>query len=217
VIRAVVEARRQILDIAAAKLEASADDLELEDGAVHVRGAPFRRVTLAEVAQAAGEGHGPVHAVGRAAVTAPAPMFTVHIARVRVDELTGDLRIGRYAAIHDIDHALNRAEVEAQVHGGVVQGLGRALGEEIVHDGEGQPRTATFADYGLPTADQVPEIEVELVEIPSEQGPLGARGIGEPPVVPVLAAVGNAVRDATGRRLTSAPFQLEAMAGNGSA
>jgi CO/xanthine dehydrogenase Mo-binding subunit len=67
----------------------------------------------------------------------------------------------------------------------------------------------------LPTADLVPRIEVEIVEVPSEQGPRGARGVGEPPMVPVLAAVGNAVRDATGRRLTSAPFQLEAVAANG--
>ncbi|HXM57932.1 MAG TPA: xanthine dehydrogenase family protein molybdopterin-binding subunit [Candidatus Dormibacteraeota bacterium] len=215
VVRAVLEARRQILDIAAARLEASAEDLEVEEGAVHVKGAPFRQVTFAEVAQAAGRGHGPVLAVGRHAPTAPAPMFTVHVARARVDAQTGDLRVGRYAAIHDIGHALNRPEVEGQIHGGIVQGLGRALGEEIVHDGEGQPRTATFADYVLPTADQVPPISVELVEVPSEQGPRGARGIGEPPVVPVLAAVANAICDATGRRLTSAPFQLEAVAGAG--
>jgi CO/xanthine dehydrogenase Mo-binding subunit len=217
VVRAVLEARRQILDIAAARLEASPEDLELEDGGVHVKGAPFRQVTLAEVAQAAGRGHGPVHAVGRAAATGPAPMFTVHVARASVDDQTGELRVGRYAAIHDVGRALNRLEVEAQIHGGVVQGLGRALGEEIVHDREGQPRTATFADYVMPTADLVPEIAVELVEIPSEQGPLGARGVGEPPVVPVLAAVGNAIRDATGRRLTSVPFEPEALAGDGTA
>jgi CO/xanthine dehydrogenase Mo-binding subunit len=213
VIRAVLEARRQILDIAAARLEASPEDLELEGGAVHVKGAPFREVTLAEVAQAAADGHGPVHAVGRAGVNKGAPMFTVHVARALVDGQTGALRISRYAAIHDVGRALNRPEVEAQIHGGVVQGLGRALGEEIVHDSEGQPRTATFADYVLPTADLVPPIEVELVEVPSEQGPLGARGVGEPPMVPVLAAVGNAIRDATGRRLTSAPFQPEAVLG----
>ncbi|HEY4026899.1 MAG TPA: xanthine dehydrogenase family protein molybdopterin-binding subunit [Candidatus Dormibacteraeota bacterium] len=214
VIRAVLEAKRQILDIAAARLEASPEDLELEDRAVHVKGAPFRQITLADVAKAAADGHGPVHAVGRAGVNKAAPMCTVHVARVRVDHQTGALQVSRYAAIQDVGRALNRAEVEAQVHGGVVQGLGRALGEEIVHDGEGQPRTATFADYVLPTADQVPPIEVELVEIPSEEGPLGARGVGEPPVIPVLAAVGNAIRDVTGRRLTSAPFQLEAVLGH---
>src|SRR5262249_5814868 len=174
-----------------------------------VRGASFRSVTLVEVAKAAAEGHGPVHAVGRSAPTAPAPMFAVHVARARVDEPTGALTVSRYAAIHDVGRALNRADVEAQVHGGIVQGLGRALGEEIVHDDSGQPRTATFIDYVVPTADLVPPIDVELIEIPSEQGPLGARGIGEPPMVPVLPAVGNAVPAATGRRLTSAPLHVQ--------
>ena len=214
VVRAVLEARKQILDIAAVRLEAAAEDLEVADGTVRVKGAPFRSLTLAEVAAASGEGHGPVYAVGRSAPTAPAPMFAVHVARTRVDEQTGGILVTRYAAIHDVGHALNRADVEAQVHGGIVQGLGRALGEEIVHDGSGQPRTASFADYVLPTADLVPGIEVEIVEVPSEQGPRGARGVGEPPAVPVLAAVGNAIRDATGRRLTSAPFHLEAVAAN---
>jgi CO/xanthine dehydrogenase Mo-binding subunit len=215
VIRAVLEARRQILDIAAARLEVAAEDLEVSDGLVRVRGAAFRSVTLAEVAAASARGHGPVYGVGRSAPTVPAPMFAVHVARTRVDEQTGGILVSRYAAIHDVGHALNRADVEGQVHGGIVQGLGRALGEEIVHDASGQPRTATFADYVLPTADLVPGIEVEIVEVPSEQGPRGARGVGEPPAVPVLAALGNAIRDATGRRLTSAPFQLEAVAANG--
>lgn len=212
VVRATLEARRQILEIAAARLEASPEDLELEDGAVHVRGAAFRKVTLKEVAQAAASGFGPVHAIGRNAPTAPAPMFAVHVARTRVDEQTGALRVTRYAAVHDIGYPLNVPDVEGQVHGGIVQGLGRALGEEIVHDDAGQPRTATFMDYVMPTVDVVPPIEVELVEVPSEQGPRGARGIGEPPMVPVLAAIGNAVMDATGRRLTTAPFALEAVA-----
>src|SRR5437660_985199 len=212
VIRAVLEARRQILDIAAARLEASPEDLEVAGDEVHVKGAAFRSVTLREIAAASAQGYGPVHGVGRSAPTAPGPMFAVHVARARVDEQTGGLLVSRYAAIHDVGHALNLADVEGQVHGGIVQGLGRALGEEIVHDASGQPRTATFADYVLPTADLVPGIEVEIVEVPSEQGPKGARGVGEPPAVPVLAAVGNAVRDVTGRRLTSAPFQLEAVA-----
>lgn len=142
-------------------------------------------------------------------------MFCVHVARVKVDQLTGSLRVSRYIAIHDIGHALNRADVVAQIHGGVAQGLGRALGEELVYDDEGQLRTASLAEYLLPTADLTPNIEVELIEVPSEQGPMGARGIGEPPVVPVLATIGNAIRDATGRRLTSVPFSLEAVAGSG--
>jgi CO/xanthine dehydrogenase Mo-binding subunit len=139
-------------------------------------------------------------------------MFCVHIARVRVDEQTGAVQVTRYGAVHDIGHPLSRDDVLGQIHGGIVQGLGRALGEELAYDDAGQLRTASFADYMVPTADVVPEIDVRLVEVPSEAGVNGARGIGEPPVVPVLAAIGNAIRDATGRRLTSIPFSAEAIA-----
>lgn len=139
-------------------------------------------------------------------------MFCVHIGRVAVDRETGAFRMTRYAALHDIGHALNPAEVLGQVHGGILQGLGRAFGEEIVYDATGQLRTSSFSDYMIPTVDLSPAIEVELIEVPSEHGANGARGIGEPPVVPVLAVVANAIRDATGVRLTSAPFLLEALA-----
>ena len=214
VMRAVIEARRQVMEAASSLLEAAPEDLELVDGAVQVRGSPFRSVTLAEVAQNAGRagGPGPIHAVGRASVGGPAPMFCVHIGRVAVDRETGAFRMTRYAAVHDIGHALNPAEVLGQVHGGILQGLGRAFGEEIVYDATGQLRTSSFSDYMIPTVDLSPAIEVELIEVPSEHGANGARGIGEPPVVPVLAVVANAIRDATGVRLTSAPFLLEALA-----
>ena len=213
VVEAAREARRQVLEIAGPHLEVSPEDLELQDGHVQVKGAPFRRVSLAEVAAMAygGAGAGPIHAVGRASQKIAAPMFGVHVARVRVDPETGHVAVTRYAAVHDIGHAFNRAEVEAQIHGGVVQGLGRALGEEMVWDAAGQPRTGSFLDYAVPTADLVPHVDVELVEVPSEHGARGARGIGEPPAVPGLAAVANAIRDATGTRPTTAPFHFEGL------
>jgi CO/xanthine dehydrogenase Mo-binding subunit len=139
-------------------------------------------------------------------------MFCVHIARVRVDRDTGHVDVTRYAAIHDIGHALDRDLVYDQIHGGVVQGLGRALGEELIYDDSGQLRTASFADYTMPTVDMVPPIEIQLIEVPSEHGAQGSRGIGEPPVVPGLAAIANAINDAIGLRLTSAPFTPEAIA-----
>jgi CO/xanthine dehydrogenase Mo-binding subunit len=211
---AALEVRRQVLELAAAHLEAAAEDLELSDGQVSVKGAAFRSVSLAEVAQLADQagGPGPIHAIGRAAVGGPAPMFTVHIARVRVDRETGLIRVHRYAAIQDVGRAINRPEIEGQIHGGVLQSLGRVFGEEIVHDGSGQQRTASFLDYLVPTIELAPEIDVELIEVPSDGGAGGARGVGEPPVIPVLAAVANAIRDATGTRVTSAPFGLEALA-----
>ena len=211
--RAVLEARRQLLDAAGSLLEAAASDLELADGQVQVKGVPARAVSLKEVvefSQKAG-GPGPISAMGRVSLLDPGPMFCVHIARARVDEETGQVEVTRYAAIHDIGRALDRELVKDQIYGGVVQGLGRALGEELVYDDTGQLRTASFADYGLPTGDQVPPIDIELIEVPSEQGALGSRGIGEPPIVPGLAAVANAIADATGVRLTAAPFTPEAV------
>jgi CO/xanthine dehydrogenase Mo-binding subunit len=213
VIQAVLDVRRQILEAASPLLEAAAEDLEVVDGSVRVKGAGFRSVTVAEVAEHAARagGPGPIHGVGRASVAAPAPMFCVHVARVVVDGETGSFRVPRYAAIHDIGHALYPPGVVAQIHGGILQGLGRAFGEEIVYDAAGQLRTGGFADYLLPTIDLSPAIEIELVEIPSAFGALGARGIGEPPAVPGLAAIANAIRDATGVRLTQAPFSPEAI------
>lgn len=211
--KAVLEARRQVLEAAGTMLEASAADLEPVEGRVQVRGVPARSVELAEVvefSQKAG-GPGPISAVGRVSQPDPGPMFCTHIARLRVDEETGQVSVVGYAAIHDIGRALDRALVHDQIYGGVVQGLGRALAEELVYDDAGQLRTASFADYGLPTGDQVPPIEVEQIEVPSEHGALGSRGVGEPPIVPGLAAIANAIYDAVGVRLTAAPFTPESV------
>ena len=214
VVNAVLEARRQVLDVAGSHLEAAVEDLEVVDGEVRVKGVPGRSVTLVEIvgkAQAAG-GQGPIHAVGRVSVDDAAPMFTVHVARVKVDRETGAVQVTRYAAFQDVGHAISPELIRDQVHGGVMQGLGRALGEELVWDGAGQLRTGSFADYSVPTADLMPDVvEVELIQVPSEHGAHGARGVGEPPAVPGLAAIANAIRDATGMRLTSAPFTLEAV------
>jgi CO/xanthine dehydrogenase Mo-binding subunit len=214
VVNAVLEARRQVLEIAGNQLEAAIDDLEVVDGAVGVRGVPGRSVTLVDIvkkAEAAG-GQGPIHTIGRVSVNDAAPMFTVHVARVRVDRETGAVRVIRYAAFQDVGHAITPDLIRDQIHGGLMQGLGRALGEELVWDGSGQLRTGSFADYSIPSADLAPDlVEVELVQVPSEHGAFGARGVGEPPAVPGLAAIANAIRDATGLRLTSAPFTLEAV------
>ncbi|MGH7775680.1 MAG: xanthine dehydrogenase family protein molybdopterin-binding subunit, partial [Candidatus Dormibacterales bacterium] len=202
------EARRQVLEIAAEELEADVADLVVQDGAVGVRGVVGRSLEVGHLAGLAaqfGSRYLPVQGQGRAAVTAQSPMFTVHLARVQVDAETGAYRLTRYAAVQDVGRALNPPEVEAQVHGGVVQGLGRALGEEILHDDAGTLLTGSFLAYALPSIDQVPEIEVGLVEVPSPHGPQGAKGVGEPPAVPPPAAVANAIARATGHRLTRLP------------
>ena len=132
------------------------------------------------------------------------PAFTVHICRIQVDRETGGYKVTGYAAIQDVGRAINPPEVEGQIHGGVAQGLGRALGEQLVYDG-GQLRTGSFLDYELPSSDQVPEIEVQIIEIPASTG-IGTRGVGEPPAVPGPAAMVNAIASATGVRVRTLPI-----------
>src|SRR5437016_12769117 len=150
--------------------------------------------------------HKPVQASGRSAVQSASPMFTVHVARVRLDRETGAFQLTGYAAIQDVGRAINPPEIEGQIHGGAVQGLGRALGEQLAYDSDGQLRTSSFLDYELPTADQLPDIDVRLVEVPSPVGPLGAKGVGEPPAIPGTAALANAVSRAAGVRVRNAPI-----------
>jgi CO/xanthine dehydrogenase Mo-binding subunit len=209
VYEAAQEARRQLLEIATEELEAAPEDLDIVDGRVAVKGAPNRSVEITKLVQISREfmgRHKPIEAVGRSAVQAASPMFTVHIACVEVDRETGAYRLTGYAAIQDVGHAINPPEIEGQIHGGSVQALGRALGEELVYDGDGQLRSGSFLDYELPAADQIPNIDVRLIEVPSAVGPLGAKGVGEPPAIPGTAALTNAVSRAAGVRVRKAPI-----------
>jgi len=207
--RAAADARRQLLGIAAAQLEAAADDLEIVGGSVRVKGSPDQGRAIGELALATSfnSPYPPLEGTGRSAQTVRAPMFAVHLARVRVDASTGAIVVTGCAAIQDVGRALNPPEVEAQIHGGVAQGLGRVLGEQLTYGPEGQPLATTFLDYALPGADEVPAIDVRLVEVPSPAGPYGARGVAEPPAVPGAAAVANAIRNANGARLSRLPSE----------
>jgi len=210
------EARRQLLEIATEELEAAPEDLEIVDGKVAVRGAPNRSVEIIELVRLSTDFMGryrPIQASGRSAVQAASPMFTVHVARVSVDRETGAYRLLGYAAVQDVGKAINPPEVEGQIHGGAVQSLGRALGEGLVYDSDGQLKTASFLDYELPAADQVPDIDVTLVEVPSPVGPLGAKGVGEPPAIPGTAALANAVSRAAGVRVRDVPIDRARLAG----
>lgn len=207
---AAAELRRKLLDLASEHLEAAPEDLEAVDGRFQVRGVPARTIELAElVATASAE---QVSAQGEAAVAEAAPVFTAQIARARVDAETGSFELTGFAAIQDVGRALNPPEVLGQIHGGALQSLGRALGEEMVYDSDGQLRTGSFADYRLPTIDQMPGVDVQLLEIPSTFGPFGARHVGEPPAIPGAAALANAVTAATGRRVTTLPIDPESLA-----
>ncbi len=212
VLKAAQDARDQILHIAASELEVSIDDLEMVDGEVRVRGLATKSISMLDVYKLSTRGSGtyvPVLGRGQTVVSDHSPGMAVHIARVRIDPDTGEAVPVKYIAIQDVGRAINPALVEDQMHGGAVQGVGWGLYEQIVFDEQGTPVTGSFMDYTLPKASQSPALEAIMVEIPSVLGPFGAKGVGEPPVIPGPAAWANAVRDACGARVTELPLTRE--------
>jgi CO/xanthine dehydrogenase Mo-binding subunit len=212
VLRAAQDARNQVLRIAAAELEASVEDLEIVGGRVRVRGVPAHSKSLSEIfslSAAFGVKHPPVHGLGQSVITDFSPGMAVHIARVRVDRETGKVQPMSYTAVQDVGTAINPASVEGQMEGGAVQAVGWGLYERIAWDEQGTPTTASLMDYVLPKASQSPRLQTHLVEVPAEVGPYGAKGMGEPPVIPGAAALANAVFDACGARVSELPLTPE--------
>jgi CO/xanthine dehydrogenase Mo-binding subunit len=210
--RAAEDARQQVLRIAAAELEAGIEDLEIVNGNVQVRGVPGKVRTLGQIFSLSGSfgaKYEPVLGRGQAAVVDRSPGMGVHVVRVRVDPETGRVEPLRYVVVQDVGRAINPATVEAQLHGGAIQGVGWGLLEEMVFDDQGSPVTASLMDYTIPKATQTPEVGTVLVEVPSRIGPFGAKGVGEPPVIPGPAALANAVKAATGVRVTRIPITSE--------
>jgi len=226
VLSAAGEARERILQIAADLMEASVADLRLEDGHVTVAGSPDQRVSLATVAQTALAAGGPVQ--GKGSFSAPpipfdlacvtgaffatmnAISYHVHLAEVEVDPDTGRVTVLRYVVAQDVGRAINPLMIEGQIDGAVAQGLGYALFENVRFDG-GSPVERDLESYRLPTALDVPRIDKIIMEHPDPTGPFGAKGIAEPPILPVAAAIGNAISDAIGKpmdRLPMTPFDV---------
>jgi carbon-monoxide dehydrogenase large subunit len=205
--------RDEIVRAAADLLEAAADDLEVRDGAVAIRGAPRRSVTLADIAAAAGQPgrHDGASLSAEATFTPPAVTFAsgVHMVVVDVDPWTGKVDVLRYLVAHDCGRVVNPAIVEGQVSGGVVQGIGGSLLEELVYDEWGQLVSGSFVDYLIPRAVELPPIEVHHIETPSLLNPLGIKGVGEAGAIGPPAAIAGAVEDALaglGARVTQCPL-----------
>ncbi|MER3487809.1 MAG: xanthine dehydrogenase, partial [Chloroflexota bacterium] len=118
----------------------------------------------------------------------------------------GEIELLDYAVVQDVGRALNPALVEGQMLGGAAQAIGWALYEELAHDEQGQLLTGSFLDYAIPTAERLPRIDTVIVEVPAPDGPFGAKGIGEAPVVAGPAAIANALARATGVRLRRLPM-----------
>jgi CO/xanthine dehydrogenase Mo-binding subunit len=137
-------------------------------------------------------------------------MFAVHVADIEVDKETGKVKILSYAAAQDVGLAINPTLVEGQIQGAISQGIGWALMENYVFD-RGVLQNTTLLDYRMPTAVDVPFMEILLVEVGSATGPYGLRPVGEPPIVPSLATIANAIHDAIGVRLKELPMSPEAI------
>jgi carbon-monoxide dehydrogenase large subunit len=201
------ELRQKILAVAAHLLEAAAADLEIADGAVHVRGLPDHGVPLAQVARLGNGGvaFGMVMPGGlqvgleASAYFAPSQAgysASAHVCILDVDPDTGEVAIVRYVVGHDCGNVINPLIVEGQILGGVAHGLSNALYEEAFYDSEGQNLASSFLDYPLPSAREMPRIEMFHLTTPSPINPLGVKGAGEAGTLPVPAAVAGAVEDA---------------------
>jgi carbon-monoxide dehydrogenase large subunit len=194
--------------VAAGLLECAADDVRIEDGRAFVVGAPGRAVPLAQVARVALSDRGLVELGGpglwATKFYAP-PTVTwssgVHAAVVEVDAETGRVTILRYAIAHDCGRQLHPVIVDGQIVGGFAQGLGVVLGEQVVHDDDGQLLTNTLMDYPIPRAEDMPPLVMEHLEFATTHNPLGVRGVGEGATGPPTAAIANAVSDAFEGRL----------------
>ena len=195
--------RAKLAAAAAALLEAAPADVEIADGAAFVRGAPGSRLAVSEVIRRTVPTFarpGPASPDFEATVYAHQPTVTytsaVHVASVEVDTETGAVRLLRYVVAHDCGRMINPLIVEGQIHGGVAQGVGGGLLEEMVYDEAGQLLTGTLMDYLVPTAMEVPPIETVHLEFPSPRNPLGIKGVGEGGAISPPAALANAVEDA---------------------
>ncbi|MFW6084089.1 MAG: molybdopterin cofactor-binding domain-containing protein [Gemmatimonadota bacterium] len=203
---AAVEVREKVLATAAEALEADAADIVLADGAAHVRGVPGRKVTLGELAERANPLRGAVKPGTEPGLEATAyfgpergcTASGVHAVILEVDRETAMLEILRYVVVHDCGTVINPTIVDGQIHGGVAHGIGNSFYEQLVFDEGAQLLNASFMDYLLPTATDVPHIETEHLCTPSPLNPLGIKGVGEAGAIPVPAVFARAIEDALG-------------------
>jgi CO/xanthine dehydrogenase Mo-binding subunit len=224
---AVLDASRKILEnirpIAAQLLQCPPDKVICKEGYASVIGASKKKIPMKEVALASFRAN--IHLAAQGWFHAPACDFDIEtglgdayytysymadVAEVEVDKITGQVKVTRVTAVHDIGTVINPELAKAQVQGGVAQGIGYAIYEGY-QAFEGNPLTRNFATYILPTAKDVPEIDVYFISEKESHGPFGAKSLGEPPIIPVGGAIANAVAHATGIRIRELPIKAEAI------
>ena len=213
-------ARSKLLRYAAEEMEIAPGDLEIVDGMVRPKGSPNQGKSVAELAERL-DGFGvafePIEGHGGTSRPSRAPTVSGHLAHVRVDPETGEVKVLGYVIAQDVGHALNPALVEGQLRGGATQGIGWALLEGLRFDDQGQLLTGSFMDYAVPGASEVPSIETILVEVPAPDGPFGAKGVGEAPVCGSPGAIANAIAAASGIRMHELPMTASKVWATGNA
>lgn len=206
---AVVEAANNIiadLKKRAAKMwDADVESVRWENGCA-VSDSSDKNISLQELAGSSAKTGGPIGSSVSLTAGGAGPGFGTHICDVEVDKETGKVSIVRYTAIQDVGRAIHPSYVEGQLQGGVAQGIGWALNEEYIYSDKGQLLNPGFLDYRMPVASDLPMIDTVLVEIPNERHPFGVRGVGEVPIVPVMATVANAICDAIDVRALDLPM-----------
>jgi xanthine dehydrogenase YagR molybdenum-binding subunit len=206
------EVLRQVIALAAVMLgleDASVDDFDVERGDIVYRKDPDRRLAFARVTAKMGD-----YTIVAKGARGPNPddkavnTFGAHFAEVAVNVETGQLRVERIVAVHDIGRVVNPLTATSQVYGGVMMGVGYATTEErIIDPATGLQLTANLEDYKVPLVTDTPAIEVLFVDVAdTEANSVGSKGLGEPPIIPVAAAIANAVFDAVGVRVTDLPI-----------
>ena len=205
------DAKAKLLELAADRLGVPADALECAGGAVYVQDNPPQSMNLGQLARMSLSSRGgPIIGTASLSSLPYAPVFNAQGAEVIVDQETGQVRVTRFVQAQDIGKAINPMGVEGQLEGGAVQGIGRALSEEILIDKEtGKVRNPSLATYLMPLSVDMPEIENILVEVPSADGPFGARAVAESPGFGPPAAIANAIYDAVGVRIKTLPLSAE--------
>ena len=211
---AIQSCRMAILDMrtrAAAMWEIDVDDVVWENGHAHAKAETNGNsnrppLSMEDIAQKAAKTGGPIAGHAQIVADGAGVSFATHICDVEVDPETGSTRIVRYTVIQDAGKAVHPTYVEGQFQGGAVQGIGWALNEEYIYGEDGRLQNPGYLDYRIPVCSDLPMIDTQILEIPNPNHPYGVRGVGETSIVPPLAAIGNAVSNATGVRMTHVPM-----------